>query len=397
MKNIVILGAGYAGMMTALRLSHTTGKRNDVKVTLINASDYFVERIRLHELAVGNPPERHKIIDLLRGSGVEFVQARVKEVNPNSNKILMQTKNGEKEVRYDKLVYALGSMIAKDTIPGIEKHAYTLNTNSAQQLQSRLKQLDSGKRVIVIGGGLTGIEAVTEIAESYPNLRISLLTNGKLGKTLSDKAQDYLQKTFSEMNIDILEGKRAQSIEKEHLLMQDGSAESADVVVWTAGFVVPKLAKESGFAVDKTGRVIVDAYLRSLSHSDVYVAGDAMTYQEHAPLENRMSCQTAMPLGTHVGDNLSRWILGKNDKRFAFGYITQCMSLGQKRGLLQMIHPDDSMKEKIITGRTGAFIKKAILNYTLLSIKLERRFPAYMWIKSIPLQKDTKQQAIAEY
>lgn len=397
MKNIVILGAGYAGMMTALRLSHTTHKRADVTVTLINAGAYFVERIRLHELAAGNPPKRHMIMELLRGSGVEFIQAGVKEVNPDNNTVLMQTEDGEIEIRYDKLVYALGSMITKDTIPGQVEHAYTLNTDSASQLYTRLKDLANDKRVIIIGGGLTGIEAATEIAENYPNLQVSILTNGKLGQTLSRKAQDYLRKTFTEMNVEVLENRRVQVIEKKHLTMLDGNDESADVVVWTAGFVVPELARESGFAVDKTGRIVVDAYLRSLSHPDVYVAGDAMTYQEHVALENRMSCQSAMPLGTHVGDNLSRWVCGKSDKPFAFGYTTQCISLGQKRGLVQMIHPDDSMKEEIVTGRMGSFVKKAILNYTLWSIKLERRFPAYLWMKSIKLQEETKQRTITEY
>ena len=397
MKNIIILGAGYAGMMAALRLSHTSRKRKDVKVTLINAGDYFMERIRFHEVAAGHPPKRHAIVDLLRGSGIEFVQAQVLEVHPNTNTVVIQTKDGKVENHYDKLVYALGSMVAKDMIPGVVEHAYTLNAESAQKLQSKLKNLDNGKRVVIVGGGFTGIETATEIAESYPNLQVSLLTNGKLGQELSRKGQNYVQTTFDKMNIEVLEDRPAGAIEANRLVMQDGSYEATDIVVWTAGFVVPELARESGFAVDKSGRIIVDAYLRSVSHPDVFVAGDAMNFENRSRLNNRMSCQSAMPLGAHTGDNLANWISGETLAPFAFAYQFHCISLGQKRGLAQVVNPDDSMKEQVFTGRIGALIKRIILNYTLWSIQLERRFPAYIWLKSIQLVEHASSRTVAEH
>ena len=397
MKHILILGAGYAGMMASLRLSQTTRKHSDVQVTLINATEYFVERIRLHEVAAGHPPEPHRIEKLLEDTGVQFLHARVTAIQPDRKTLQVLSANGSQELNYDKMVYALGSRIAKDTIPGAAQYAYRLNQDSASDLQLRLKSLHRGGRVVIIGGGLTGIEGATEIAESYPDLQVTLMSNGKLGDDLSRKAQDYLYKIFEEMKIEVIENARVERIEPDHVVTEDGQIESADVVLWSAGFTVPELAKQSGFAVDKSGRIIVDAYLRSISYPDVYAAGDAMTYMEHAPLKNRMSCQSAMPSGAHVGDNLATWVCGTEEKAFAFGYRTQCISLGQKRGLVQMVHADEGMKEQIITGRPGAFVKRLIVNGTIWTIQMERHIKVPAYSKAIQIQDTPAGIAISEH
>jgi NADH dehydrogenase FAD-containing subunit len=395
MKNIIILGAGYAGMMAALRLSHTTRKHQDVQVTLISASDTFVERIRLHEVAAGHPPKSNKISHMLRGTKVDFVQAWVKAINLDAKHIELQTESGKQTHSYDKLVYALGSTVSRDEIQGVGEHAFTLDPNSASLLNERLK---TAKRVIVIGGGLTGIEVATEIAESHPNLKVIMLTSGKLGQNLSQSAQDYLHKAFAELGIEVREAVRVQAVEANHVVLQDASILQSDATVWAAGFKVSPLAKESGFAINKAGQILVDPELRSISHSDVFAAGDSIDFHDHTPLPMRMSCQLAMPLGAHVGQNLTAWVKNEAPQSFEFGYAVQCIGLGQNRGLVQMIHPDDSMKEQVVTGKIGSFVKKGILNFTMWSLKLERIMPAYITAKSIDIgAAKVSQQAAAEY
>jgi len=397
MKNILIIGAGYAGMMAALRLSHTTRNRKDVNVTLVSGAEHFVERILLHEVAADNPPEKHRIESLIARTGVDFLQGWVTDIHPESKTVAVQTTQGATSLQYDKLVYALGSSVKKNAIPGASEYAYSIDPESAPLLQNRLKSLSAGQQVMVIGGGLTGIESATEIAESYPDLQVTLITGGEFGENLSAKGQAYLRKVFAEMNITVLENVHVTAIEKDHLVTNDATLEHDGVVVRATGFAVPELAKQSGFAVDKAGRMLVDSQLRSISYSDVYVAGDALTFGDHASLENHMTCQTAMPLGTHVGDNLAAWIRGKQEEPFAFGYVLQCISLGQKRGLAQMVNPDHSMKPTVFTGRTGSIVKRIILTYTLWSIFLERRFPAYMWAKNISTQETSVRKPVAEH
>jgi NADH:ubiquinone reductase (H+-translocating) len=384
MKQIVILGAGYAGMMAALRLSHTTKRMKDVQVTLVNGASHFVERIRLHEVAANHPPKADALVDLLKGTGLRFLQGWVTAIQTNSKLVSVKTEGETITLKYDKLVYALGSRVNREGVAGVKDYAYTLDADSAQKMQARLKALPNAGRVIVIGGGLTGIEAATEIAEAYPRLKVSLLTNGKLGQNLSQVGQNYLYQAFTELGIDLLEQTTVKAIEASQVVLANGNSLPADVVLWAAGFVVPTLAKDAGLAVNKYGRILVDPYLRSQSHPDIYAAGDGMDFDETAPLSVRMSCQAAMPLGAHLGDNLAAWVKGKDLAPFEFGYSAQCISLGQKRGLLQFIKPDDSMVEKVLTGWQASLVKKGILYFTLNMIKLERTIPyVYQWPHNI--------------
>jgi NADH dehydrogenase len=384
MKQILILGAGYAGMMAALRLSHTAKKMNDVQVTLVNGASHFVERIRLHEVAANRSPKADAIEDLLKGTGVRFVQGWVTGIQADKKLVAVKTTEESLALPYDKLVYALGSQVNKEGVAGIREHAYTLDSDSAKQMQAHVNALADGSRIIVIGGGLTGIEAATEFAEAYPKLKVTMLTSGKLGQNLSQLGQDYLYQAFAELGIEVVEQSTVKAIEAKQVILANGKALPADAVLWAAGFVVPSLAKDAGLAVNKQGRVLVDPYLRSQSHPDIYAAGDNMDFDERAPLSVRMSCQAAMPLGAHVGDNLAAWLKGKDEKPFEFGYAVQCIGLGQKRGLVQFIKPDDSMVEKAVTGWQGALVKKGILTFTLKMIQLERSIPyIYHWPHNI--------------
>jgi NADH dehydrogenase FAD-containing subunit len=183
------------------------------------------------------------------------------------------------------------------------------------------------------------------------------------------------------------------AIEAGKIILENGQSITADAVLWAAGFVVPSLAKEAGLAINKHGRILADPYLRSQSHPDIYAAGDSMDFDERAPLSVRMSCQAAMPLGAHVGDNLAAWVNGKEEKPFEFGYAVQCIGLGTKRGLVQFIKPDDSMVEKAVTGWQGAIVKKGILKFTFSMIKLERTIPyVYQWPHNI--EQTEKAQAV---
>src|SRR5437879_2806832 len=105
---IVVIGAGYSGMMAALRLSGRT-RRHGATVTLVNQSDEFVERIRLHQRAAGQSPAVSTIPHMLRGTGVQFVQGRVTGLDPEHRGVSIETQGGAEEVGYDCLVYALGS------------------------------------------------------------------------------------------------------------------------------------------------------------------------------------------------------------------------------------------------------------------------------------------------
>ncbi|MDX2141311.1 MAG: FAD-dependent oxidoreductase [Chloroflexota bacterium] len=374
--HIVIIGAGYAGMMAALRLT----KQPDAQVTLVNASPVFVERIRLHEVAAGSSKAFHALAPLLAGTGIRFVQGRVTQLDPAHKTLAIDTQAGN-PMRYDKLVYALGSRVNSDSVPGVREHAYSLDPATAQRLHEALRLLPTGARVVVCGGGLTGIEGATEIAEAYPQLRVQLVTRDGFGERLSAQGQAYLRQAFARFAITVSEGVNVEAVDAGALLTTQGTI-PFDLCLWAGSFVAHGLAREGGLAVNASGQIVVDDYLRSISHSDIYAAGDAAWVEGH-PSPIRMGCVTAMPMGAQVAANLRVLLRGQGQQPFRFGYPGQCISLGRHDALVQLTGRDDSMREQIITGRAAAGVKEFICRFTWGTLQIERRLPGvYRYLSS---------------
>ncbi|MEP7292378.1 MAG: FAD-dependent oxidoreductase [Chloroflexota bacterium] len=371
--HVLIIGAGYAGTLAALRLAGKTGK---AKITLVNAAPNFVERIRLHELAAGKTPRRHDLADLTRGKNISFVQGRVTAIDPTRREVMVQTPQSTETLTYDKLVYALGSYPDLDAVPGVREHAFSLNgVEAARQLQAKLAE-NPHARILICGGGLTGIELASEIAESHPNVSLTLLSRDPLGPNLSQKGRAYLLKQFARQKVNVREGVTVARVLANGVQTREDEHIPADLTIWVGSLTVPPLAREAGLAVNRIGQISVDATLRSTSHPDVFAVGDA------AASGLRMSCNTAMPQGAHAADNLAALANGQPLQPFRFSFAGRCISLGRRVALMQLVDADDSPREQIVTGRLGALIKEMICRYTVDSLSWTRWLPnAYWWTK----------------
>jgi NADH dehydrogenase FAD-containing subunit len=244
----------------------------------------------------------------------------------------------------------------------VREHALTLGgVEATTQMKAKL-EANPNARVIVCGGGLTGIELASEIAETYPHLSLTLLSRDPLGLNLSKRGHAYVLDAFKRHNITVREGVTIVRVEQRGVLLENGQLLEADLVIWAGAFTVPTLARESGIAVNRLGQIRVDPYLRSVSHADIFAVGDA------AASGVRMACATAMPQGAHAADNLAAMIKNQPLKPFRFGFGGRCISLGRHDGMLQIVNADDSPREQIITGRMGALIKEMICRYTTFSL-----------------------------
>lgn len=371
-QHIVVIGAGYAGMITALRLD----RRH--RVTLVSADDHFTERIRLHELAAGRPSVTIPLAELIRGTGITSVTARVTGLDLDRK--LVRTHDG-RQIAYDTLVYALGSR-TDTVIPGVVRHAYT--AERAMELRKRLVgdgAGESGGKLMVVGGGLTGVEFAAELAEAYPAWRVGLVTGGEPAPGLSEKGRAHIAKVLDRLGVRAYPHTRVTGVD-ESGLRTDGGQIPADVVVWAASFGVSPLAAESGLAVDERGRILVDATLRSRSHPDVYAVGDAAAVEVPGVGALRMSCAAGLPIGAHAADVINARAAGRTPAAFRFRYLVQCVSLGRRDGVIQFVRADDSPRERILTGRTAAWVKERVCRFTVGSLRLERHRPGSLtWPK----------------
>src|SRR3954447_4785700 len=119
MTRVVVLGAGYGGLLAAVRLA---ARSPEAEVTLVNQSDVFVERVRLHQYAANQAVRQRRLVDILAGTRVQFVCGTVDRIDPAARRVRLSSG----ALPYDYLVYALGSVTDLDGVPGAREHAHSL-------------------------------------------------------------------------------------------------------------------------------------------------------------------------------------------------------------------------------------------------------------------------------
>lgn len=179
-QKIVILGAGYGGLMTATKLQKAVGV-NEVDIQLVNKHDYHYETTWLHEASAGtlhHDRVRYDIKDVIDRNKVEFIKGTVEQINTAEKKVILQ----EGELPYDYLVIAVGSEAETFGIKGLKEHAFSIvNVNAARQIREHIeyqfatynneKEKKDERLTIVVGGaGFTGIEFLGELANRVPEL-----------------------------------------------------------------------------------------------------------------------------------------------------------------------------------------------------------------------------------
>ncbi|WP_424536390.1 NAD(P)/FAD-dependent oxidoreductase [Sphaerisporangium viridialbum] len=357
---IIVLGAGYTGAIAAGRLAKRF-RREDVAITLVNAEPDFVERVRMHQLATGQDLKLRRFSEMFAGTGVEPRLAKVTGVDVDCKTVAVVDANGAEELAYDTLVYALGSGWNAQGVPGTAEHAYEIASRpGALRLRERLARLGAGQTVVVVGGGLTGVEAATEIAEARPDLDVALAARGDLGDWLSHKGREHLRKAFGKLGITVHDRTAVTGVEVERVVTADGKAIPAAVTVWTTGFAVHPIAKATALEVTGTGQIVVDGTMRSVSHPDVYAVGDAAMVMGPGDKPLRMSCASGIPTAWQAADAIAARLTGGKLPNAPIRYFNQCISLGRKEGLIQYVTADDRAVRAVLTGRLAGVYKELV-------------------------------------
>ncbi|MEU9157433.1 FAD-dependent oxidoreductase [Streptomyces sp. NPDC048417] len=358
---IVVLGAGYSGAIAAGRLARRL-RREDVALTLVNAEPDFVERVRMHQLATGQDLKPRPFAEMFAGTGVELRLARVTAVDVDRKTVTVVDRGEETEVlEYDTLVYALGSAWNDQGVPGTAEHAHQIASRpGALRLRDRLAALPAGEPVLVVGGGLTGLEAVTEIAEARPDLAVALAARGGLGDWLSPKGRRHLRKVLDGLGITVHEHTAVTSVAADRVSTAEGGTIPAAVTVWTTGFAVHPIARATALEVTGAGQIVVDQTMRSVSHPDVYAVGDAAMATGPGDKPLRMSCATGAPMAWQAADTIAARLTGGKLPKVPLRYFNQCISLGRGQGLIQYVTADDRAVRATLTGRAAALYKELV-------------------------------------
>lgn len=383
---ILVLGGGIAGLLFTLRLSGKVA-RESVQITLVDEADTFTIRPRLHEFATDQRIFSRPFSQILRKTRVRFVQGRVTSLEPGQRRVTVLDQQQQRhELGYDYLVYALGSMTDRQNVPGVEQYAYTLTARgplSASAMRTKLPEIAArGGRVIVCGGGVTGVETATQVASVYPQIKVSLVTRGEFAHSWDRNVADIFQRRLLSLGVEIVDQSEVRAVREQSVVLEGEREPGCDLCIWTTGFAVQPLARESGLAVNERDQVLVDPFLHSISHPQIYAIGDAAIPAENPGVPYvRMSAFTASIMAAHGADCLSAMLSGKTPKPLSFAYVAQAVALGQNNAIFLPLSPDDRPRRPYITGRLGAFTREAFVGFVVKATLAQQRFPGmFSWV-----------------
>ncbi|NUR90921.1 MAG: FAD-dependent oxidoreductase [Nonomuraea sp.] len=374
LHKVVVIGGGYAGTLAANRLR----TRDDVDVTLVNPRPQFVERIRLHQLVArtGNATIDY---GTLLGDGIRLVVDSATRIDTAARAVRLAS---GRALDYDHVIYAVGSTAATPSVPGAAAFAWSLaELESAQRLRARLDELPPEAPIIVVGGGLTGVETAAELAEQ--GREVTLVCGRTLAPYLSAGGRRYVARWLARHGVTVIEDDTVTEVRQDAVVLGDGTPRPSALTIWTAGFGLPDLAAASGLRTDALGRLLTDETLTSVDDDRVVAAGDAAA-PSGRPL--RMSGYAAGPLGAQAADTVLSRIAGTEPAVLDLAFTGACVSLGRHAGIRQLAGKDDTAVNLYVPGRMGAIIKEVTCRFVVAKrIRLEAGKPGAMrWPRGGP-------------
>lgn len=349
-KHIVILGAGYGGLLAALNVRKYLTKAQ-AEVTVVNQTPTHQIITELHRLAAGDVSERAVAIPLdklLKGKEVNIKVATVQSFSVDDKEVKFV--DGSK-LSYDALVVALGSKTAYFGIPGLEENSMVLKSADDankiyNHIDARIREYSISKNeadatILIGGGGLTGVELVGEIADKLPaqakkygvdpkEIKLLLVEAGpKILPVLPDDLIARATTSLEARGVKFLTGLPVTNVEGNVVDLKDGQKIVTNTFVWTGGVQGNPLVGESGLEVNR-GRATVNEYLQSTSHPDVFVAGDSAVVFAADGRPYPPTAQIAWQMGELIGYNLYAYLENKTFEIFSPINSGTLASLGRK-------------------------------------------------------------------
>ncbi|CAN7727231.1 NAD(P)/FAD-dependent oxidoreductase [Caballeronia sp. LjRoot31] len=346
-KRILVVGAGFAGMWSALgaaRLLDIANKSGErIEVVLIAPEPMLHVRPRLHE---SNPlGMKAPLLPLFAATGVRFIQGSVSDIRAPAREVEAVGADGNTfTVRYDKLVLASGSSLFRPPVPGLATAAFSIDQiGDAALLEAHLGNLadqpDTPARntVVVVGGGFTGIEIATELPErlrsvlgSTASVNVIVIEQADaIGPDLGLGPRPVIEQALTELGITLRLGTAVSAIDTDGIVTSTGERIDTKTVIWTAGMRANALTKKLDAERDRLGRLHVDADLRVLGTEDIFAAGDvAFAATDDAGNHALMSCQHAMNMGRFGGHNVAADLVGVELLPYRQPVYVTCLDLG---------------------------------------------------------------------
>lgn len=346
MERIVVIGAGFAGLWSALGAARKLDEQGipgtDVEVAVINPTRYHSIRVRNYE----EPLEQTLVplSEVLDPAGVALIEGTVSDIDPTARRVIVGTRDSVRQLDYDRLVFAAGSKLAHPAIPGLAEHAYDVDTHAgAKRLGEHLRSLparaDTAGRytVAVIGAGLTGVEIAAELPSRLASIA-GEAARGGIRVILADRtpkisqgmgaAQPVIEQAMRELGVELMPGISLKSVDARGIELAGGARIDAATVIWCGGMRANVMTGRFGVALDELGRLPVDEFLRVQGVPGVFAAGDCARLLIDGERPSVMSCQHSRPMGRYAGHNVVCDLLGLDMLPLRIDWYTTILDLG---------------------------------------------------------------------
>ena len=349
-QKVVIVGAGFGGLTCATKLA----KAGNVDVTIVDRHPYQLFAPLLYQVATGGLPE-DDIAYPVRAAipGVDFVRGEVVKVSMDAKNIRLED---GRVLYYDQLVFAVGSEGTTFGVPGVAENALQMkNIREAREIKNRLLQtyedVETGAkpkealRVVVVGGGPTGVEVAGAVSElqrgmrrEFPNIAdfasVTLVEAApRLLLPFSEKSSAHAKKELEELGAIVKVDSAVDRMYPTDVHLKSGEVLPAGTIIWAAGVAAPKQWAELG-DTDRANRLKVSDTLRL--RDDVWIIGDMahVTTESDRPLP--MVASVAMQQGRYVAASIQALLEGKAIKAFSYKDKGQMATIGRRKAVVEL-------------------------------------------------------------
>ncbi len=337
-SRICILGGGFGGLYTAVGLSQMPRCAASPEITLIDQRDHFLFSPLLYELVTGElePWEvAPAYSDLLVGTGINFRQAEVQQVNFDTAQVTLST---GAVLNYDRLVLALGNETPLDLVPGVVEYGLGFRTLAdVRQLEQRLSALEASNRkqirVVVVGAGYCGVELACKLADRLGKRGYMRLV--ELDRQILNRADPFnraaAEQTLSRLGVWMnLETKVAYVGPDQIALDYKGQVDvlPADLVLWTVGNRITALVRQLPLAKNPRGQVLTKPTLQVLDYPQVYALGDMAECRDTQGQLVPSTAQGAYQQAACLTRNLWASLNNMPQEGFTYQHLGEMITLG---------------------------------------------------------------------
>ena len=365
---IVIVGGGYVGMYTALRLQRKLGA-DEASVTVIDPQANMTYQPFLPEAAAGSIEPRHVVVPLRKVlRKCHILTGRVTAISRERKEVTVESSAGNvSQLGYDVLIVAPGSVARTLPIPGLAEQGISFKT-VAEAIYLRnhvLSRMDDASSTIdpelrrklltflVVGGGYAGVEALAELADMsryasryYENIEATDLrwvlveAAGRIMPEVSAPMGRYTVKQLLDAGIEVFLDTRVNSMEGGHVVLDDGTEFDTETIVWTAGVKPNPMLANTDLPLDERGRVICSAELQVQGSPEVFSAGDCASVpdlsKDDPEAKTSPSAQHAVRQARQLADNIVDFLRDRPLKPYKHSYAGSVASLGLYKGAAEI-------------------------------------------------------------